>query len=265
MTEKATHFASAVGQKMLALSESCGEVVLLIRRTGYWFLKSGLNRRNTASQMVEMGVHTFPVASLTVLFTGMVLALQTGYSFIKVFNEPLYVGRIVGISIVKELGPVLTAMVFSGRVGAAIAAELGTMKVTEQIDALYTLGTNPIKYLSVPRFVAALTMLPVLTVYSDFLGVVGGYIVAHLRFGISPNVYWDEIYALQVREVCHGLIKSVVFALIVVSVSCHKGLTTTGGAEGVGKATTSAVVVSMVLVLIGDYFVSAILVAFGIG
>lgn len=259
------YFLTYIGSKFIRLTRTCGEMAILVRRTVYWYTHAKVNRANVLIQTMEMGARTFPVSSLTLLFTGMVLALQTGFSFIKVFNEPLYVGRVVGLSIVKELGPVLTALVFSGRVGAAIAAELGTMKVTEQIDALYTLGTNPIKYLCVPRFLAALTMLPLLTVYSDFLGVLGGFAIAHLKFRIPQPVYWDEIYALQIREVLHGVIKSFFFAFMIVTVSCYKGLTTSGGAEGVGKATTSAVVTSMVLVLIGDYFVSALLVAFRIG
>ncbi len=145
-----SNFISLIGRKILRSSEICGEVVILVKRTFYWFFHAPLNRRNVFLQLLEMGARTFPVTSLTLFFTGMVLALQSGYSFIKVFNEPLYVGRLVGASICKELGPVLTSLVFAGRVGAAVAAELGTMKVTEQIDALYTLGTNPIKYLAVP-------------------------------------------------------------------------------------------------------------------
>lgn len=256
---------AAIGGKTLRLAEVFGEATLLVRKTFGYIFTLTLGGRNLWAQLLEMGARSFPVTSLTLLFTGMVLALQTGFSFIKVFNEPLYIGRILGISIVKELGPVLTAMVFAGRVGAAIAAEIGTMKVTEQIDALYTLGTNPVKYLAVPRFVAALCMLPFLTVYSDFLGIVGGYLVATLKFSIPSTVYLDEIYALQLREVFHGLIKSVIFALIIVTVSCYKGLSTKGGAEGVGKSTTQAVVTSMVLILVGDYFISAVLVALRIG
>jgi phospholipid/cholesterol/gamma-HCH transport system permease protein len=256
---------SFIGEWILNLSVSCGKLANLIHKTFVWTYRAPLSRENVLHQMLEMGARTFPVASLTLFFTGMVLALQTGFSFIKTFNEPIYVGRVIGISIVQELGPVLSALVFSGRVGAAIAAELGTMKVTEQIDALYTLGTNPVKYLTVPRFLAALTMLPLLTIYSDFLGILGGFVVASDRFHIPGPVYWDEIYVLQLREVFHGLAKSVVFALIVVSISCYKGLSTTGGAEGVGKSTTAAVVLSMVFILVGDYFLSALLVAFGIG
>lgn len=254
-----------IGRKALSLSEEAGELALLTKRTFSWAFRGGLNRRLTLQQMVEMGARTFPVTSMAVLFTGMVLALQTGYSFIKVFNEPLYVGRLIGISIAKELGPVFCALVFAGRIGAAIAAELGTMTVTEQVDALYTLGTNPVKYLCVPRFVAAVTMLPILTIYADFLGVLGGYAVAYFKFQIPATVYWNEVYALELKEVFHGLTKSVFFALIIVSIACYKGLKASGGAEGVGKATTSSVVFGMMSVLITDYFLSALLVAFGIG
>ncbi len=255
----------SVGARILLLAQSCGEVVALMRRTMQWFLRAPLDRRNVLMQMAEMGARSFSVTSLTLLFTGMVLALQSGFSFIKVFNEPLYIGRVVGVSIIKELGPVLTALVFSGRIGAAIAAEIGTMKVTEQVDALYTLGTNPVKYLAVPRFIAAITMLPILTIYSNFIGVVGGYIVANFRFQIPGVVYWDEIYSMQISEVSHGLIKSLAFSLIIVTTACYKGFKTSGGAEGVGRATTSAVVTSMVLVLIGDYFLTALLTALHIG
>jgi phospholipid/cholesterol/gamma-HCH transport system permease protein len=216
-------------------------------------------------QMSEVGVQSFPVTSLTALFTGMVLALQTGFSFRKVFNEPLYVGTVVGLSLLKELGPVLTGVVVAGRVGAAIAAEIGTMNVTEQVDALSTLGTNPVRYLVVPRFLACLLMVPLLTVYADVIGIFGGYLVAHWRLDVPATIYWDEINAIQLKEAMHGLIKSVVYALIIVTTACYKGLRTSGGAEGVGQATTSAVVISMVLILVSDYFLSAVLVSFGIG
>lgn len=156
-------------------------------------------------------------------------------------------------------------MVVSGRVGAAIAAELGTMKVTEQLDALYTLGTNPVRYLAVPRFIACLISIPILTLMSDFVGIIGGLLIAVYRLGIPRTTYMDEIRTLTWREGTHGLVKSAVFAAIIVIISCYKGFTCEGGAEGVGKATTSAVVLSMVLILVLDYFLSALLVSFGIG
>ncbi len=254
-----------VARKILEVSEALGEILIIVRRTIYWMVRAPVDRYNLFYQMREMGNRTFPVASLTLVFTGMVVALQTGFSMIRVFNEPLFIGTTLGHSIFKELAPVLTAMVFSGRVGAAIAAELGTMKVTEQLDALYTLGTNPVKYLAVPRFIAAFTMLPLLVIYADLMGVIGGYIVAVIQLRIPSTEYIDDITRLDLDIFMHGFLKSFVFALIIVAVSCYKGFTTRGGAEGVGKATTAAVVISMVMVLISDYFVSSILVAFGIG
>lgn len=252
-------------RRVLDLAEAVGSVTVLVRKTLYWIFSARLDARNVFGQMFEVGVQSFPVTSLTALFTGMVLALQTGFSFRRVFNEPLYVGTVVGLSLLKELGPVLTGVVVAGRVGAAIAAEIGTMNVTEQVDALYTLGTNPVRYLVVPRFLACLVMVPLLTVYADVIGVVGGYFVAHFRLNVPSTIYWDEIRAIQLEDAFHGLIKSVAYALIIVITACFKGLQTSGGAEGVGRATTSAVVISMVSILVSDYFLSAILVSLGIG
>ena len=252
-----------LGEPMLNLSETLGQIAILTRQTIAW-LRSA-ERPTVMAQMVAIGTQSMPVTVLTSLFTGMVLALQTGYSFRKVFNEPIYVGTVVGLSLTKELAPVLTAVVVSGRVGAAIAAELGTMKVTEQLDALYTLGTNPIRFLAVPRFIACLISIPVLTLIADFIGIVGGWIVATYRLDIPPATYLQEIRAINWEEVVHGLAKSFVFAAIIAIISCYKGFTCEGGAEGVGKATTSAVVISMVMILVCDYFLSALLVAFGVG
>jgi phospholipid/cholesterol/gamma-HCH transport system permease protein len=251
-----------LGGPLVRFTDVLGQLVILVRQTFFW-LKSA-ERQNVIQQVVAIGTESMPVTMLTSLFTGMVLALQTGYSFKKVFNEPLYVGTVVGMSLTKELGPVLTAIVVSGRVGAAIAAELGTMKVTEQIDALYTLGTNPIRYLAVPRFIACVISVPILSLIADCVGVVGGLMVAVYRLGVPRATYITEIERLGWREMSHGLVKSVFFAAIIAVISCYKGFTCEGGAEGVGKATTSAVVVSMVLILVTDYFLSAVLVAIGI-
>ena len=252
-----------LGGTLISIAEAMGRIVILLRQTIYW-LKSA-ERHTVMEQIVAMGVDSVPVTTLTALFTGMVLALQTGFSFRKVFNEPIYVGTVVGLSLVKELGPVLTAVVVSGRVGASIAAELGTMKVTEQIDALYTLGTNPVKYLSVPRFIACLVSIPLLTMMAIFVGIIGGLLIAVYRLSIPMTVYMNEIREIGWKECAHGITKSFFFAAIIVIVSCYKGFTCEGGAEGVGKSTTSAVVISMVLILVLDYFLSAILVSFGIG
>ncbi len=242
-----------------------GRATILLRQTFYWFWHAKFSGTDTVKQMSGVGVNSLPVTALTSFFTGMVLALQSGYASRNIFNEPIYVGTIVAFSLIKELGPVLTATVVAGRVGAAFAAEIGTMKVTEQIDALYTLGTNPIKYLVVPRMLACVLMLPVLSIFSDFIGVFGGYFVSVTKLGINPGQYWNDIFDfLIVKDFLHGLIKSVFFAGIIALVSCHKGLECSGGAEGVGKATTSAVVTSIVLILVSDYFLSTFLMSIGV-
>ncbi|MBI4052201.1 MAG: ABC transporter permease [Elusimicrobia bacterium] len=254
-----------LGQKLLLLAEILGRTALLVRSTFFWFLKSSLEVRQSFIQCLKIGVQSLPVTAMTSFFTGMVLALQSGMTSRDLFNEPIYVGTVVAFSMVKELGPVLTAIVVAGRAGAAIAAEIGTMRVTEQIDALNTLGTNPIRYLVIPRYIGCFFMLPLLTVFSNFSGVLGGFVVSVVRLNIPSTVYWDDIFTFMENEqFFHGFLKSFVFALTIATVSCYKGLNTRGGAEGVGRSTTSAVVVSMVSILILDYFLTAILVAFGI-
>jgi phospholipid/cholesterol/gamma-HCH transport system permease protein len=185
----------------------------------------------------------------------MVLALQAGTTMQSILSEPLYIGTIVGFSLVRELGPVLTAFVVAGRAGAAVTAEIGTMKVTEQIDALYTLGTDPVRYLVLPRMIGFLIAIPVLTLCANFSGMFGGFLVSVNGLSVSSNVYVQDITTfISVDDVMHGFIKSVCFAFMVGVVCCYKGLNTRGGAEGVGKATTQAVVTSMVLILVLDYF-----------
>ena len=253
------------GKRILSSAEETGQFAFLVRSTVGWMTGSRIEWRQTLMQMMRIGVESLPVTAMTAFFTGMVIALQTGASSKHFFNEPLFVGTVVAFSLVMELAPVMTAIVVAGRAGAAIAAELGTMKVTEQIDALYTLGTDPIRYLVIPRFIAFMIMLPLLTVASDFTGIAGGYLVAHAKYAIPATVFWhDIINNMEVRHFVHGFLKTFVFAAVVSLVACFKGVTTRGGAEGVGKSTTSAVVISMVLILVLDYFATAVLNAFGI-
>jgi phospholipid/cholesterol/gamma-HCH transport system permease protein len=253
------------GGTILRLAEETGHFVLLVRSTLQWIFRGKIEWRQTLIQMGRIGVDSLPVTSMTSFFTGMVLALQTGASSKHFFNVPLFVGTVVSFSIVMELGPVMTAIVVAGRSGAAIAAELGTMKVTEQIDALYTLGTDPVRYLIIPRLLAFLSVLPILTVISDFTGIIGGLFVARVKYDIPTIVYWHDIVDnMEVRHFVHGFLKTFVFAFIVSMVSSYKGVTTRGGAEGVGKSTTAAVVSSMVLILVLDYFATALLNALGI-
>ncbi len=256
----------SLGRWVLSAAEGLGSVALMWKKAFGLIVRGRWEPSLTIGQMNEIGVASFPVVGLTSLFTGMVLAFQSGFSFMKVFNEPIYVGSVVGLSLVKELGPVLTSMVISGRVGASITAELGTMNVTEQLDALYTLGTSPVRYLAVPRFIAMVIMVPILSALANIIGIFGGYVVANFQLRIPSGVYWDEVSTLvDLSDVSHGLIKSFFFGLIIVTTACHMGFKCSGGAEGVGRATTRAVVISMVLILVSDYFLSSILVSMGIG
>src|SRR3989338_670695 len=255
----------AIGGHVLAIIEGMGQFAFLIRSTVQWLLRARVEWGQVLRQMLFIGAQSKPVTTMTTFFTGMVLALQSGSSSKHFFNEPLFIGTVVSFSMVMELSPVMTSLVVSGRAGAAIAAELGTMKVTEQVDALYTLGTNPIRYLVIPRVLAFLFVLPVLIVVSDFSGVLGGWVVANAKFRISPNVYWHDIVDnMEIKHFFNGFLKTFVFAFIISFISCYKGISTRGGAQGVGKSTTEAVVYSMVCVLVTDYFVTAILVALGI-
>ncbi|MCB4791706.1 MAG: ABC transporter permease [Elusimicrobia bacterium] len=254
-----------VGLWFLETASELGKVANIIFGTFYWVFRGAINWRNTVIQMVEVGWASFPVVFLTSLFTGMVLALQMGSSMKNMFNEPIYLGSIVCLSLVRELGPVLTCIVISGRIGAAIAAEIGTMRVTEQIDALYTLGTDPVRYLAVPRFLACMLMIPILVIFSNIIGTFGGLLVTMYKWNIPYTVYWNDITDyIKMSTFMHGFIKTFIFSGIIVFTSYYKGTTCSGGAEGVGRATTNAVMVSMVLILVSDYFISAILVALGI-
>lgn len=259
-------FIKFLGRKVFAVAEPLGRLTALFSQVFFWLGKKPYDFKNITKQMIEVGVRSLTVTSLTSVSTGMVLALQTGAASKNILNEPLYVGTAVGFSVVKELGPVLTAVVIAGRIGAAITAELGTMRVTEQIDALYTLGENPVKYLVVPRFLACALMVPVLTIYSNILGILGGFFVSVYKLGIPANRYYHDIVDfMNVDDLFHGLIKCFVFGIIIALISCYKGFNTEGGAEGVGKATTQSVVISMVLILVSDTFLTNMLQFFGVG
>jgi len=208
-------------------------------------------------QMEFIGVHSVFVVILTGVFTGMVLALQSYYGFRKFSSEGL-VGATVALSMTRELGPVLTSLMVTGRAGSAMAAELGAMRVTEQIDALTVMALNPIKYLVTPRVIAAFLMLPLLTVIADFVGIVGGYLVGVKLLGINEGAYIDKmIKFVELNDIYNGLVKAAVFGIILSIVSCYKGFYTKGGAEGVGRSTTEAVVASSVTILVTDYILTS--------
>ncbi len=210
-------------------------------------------------QMEFIGVRSLLVVVITGTFTGMVLALQSAYGFRKFGAEGL-VGAIVALSMTRELGPVLTSLMVTGRAGSSMAAELGTMRVTEQIDALTVMALNPVKYLIVPRVVASFLMLPILTIISDFLGIIGGYIVGVKLLGINEGAFINKIEkTLDLPDIYNGLVKAAVFGIIFSVISCYKGYHTRGGAEGVGRATTEAVVLSSVTILISDYVLTSLM------
>jgi len=234
-----------------------GRIILLLFSIFRWMVRPPFDLRNILIQMVAIGVNSLPVVLITAVFTGMVLALQS-YTGFKRFGAEGFVGSVVALSMTRELGPVLSAIIVTGRAGAAMAAEIGTMRVTEQIDALETMATNPIQYLIVPRFISGLIMLPALTVITDVVGIMGGYFVTVILLGTSPSAYmratWDY---LQLGDIYSGLIKACFFGAAFTLICCYKGFYAEGGAEGVGKATTGAVVYSSMTILISDYFLSA--------
>jgi phospholipid/cholesterol/gamma-HCH transport system permease protein len=216
--------------------------------------------RDVVQQFDAIGVGSLTVVLLTGTFTGMVLALQSGITLDQ-FGARSMVGRLVSASIVKELGPVLTGLMVAGRVGSGIAAELGSMMVTDQIAALRALGTDPIRKLVVPRILAGLLMVPVLTVVASAVGMVGGWIVTVGVLRVASSVYWNSVVqGLYIQDVWMGLIKPFFLGFAIVSIGCHVGLRTTGGTQGVGRATTNAVVASSVSVIAVDYFVTQLLI-----
>ena len=246
-----------IGRAVIRFAENLGRILVLLFLTVRQLIFPPFEVRNIFKQMLEIGVRSLPVVVITAIFTGMVFALQTFTGF-KRFGAEALVGTVVALSMTRELGPVLTALIVSGRAGAAMAAELGTMRVTEQIDALETLATNPVKYLIVPRFIAGLLMLPALSAVADIIGITGGYFVTVGLFKTSSIVYWKRTWDfLEMSDIYNGLIKSAFFGASIALISCYKGFYTRGGAEGVGKATTGAVVLSSMTILISDYFLSA--------
>ncbi len=248
-----------IGLAVAHFIEEMGRIMVFFIETLLWLFRPPLYLRNIFKQMEEIGVNSVGVVIIMASFTGMVLALQS-YTGFKRFNAESLVGTVVALSMTRELGPVLTGLIVAGRAGASMAAELGTMRVTEQIDALATMATNPIKYLAVPRVIAGFIMLPLLTIISNMLGIFGGYLVGVKVLDANPVVYMRRSFDyLEMNDVFSGLFKAAIFGLIIAVISCYKGFYAAGGAEGVGKATTGAVVISMMLILISDYFLTAIL------
>ena len=216
---------------------------------------------DTLIQMDIIGVGSLPIVLLTGFFTGGVLALQT-YRTLSTFGEVAILGQVVSLSVVRELGPVLTSLMVAGRNSSGIASEIGSMLVSEQVDAMRALGTDPVRKLVTPRLYATVITLPLLTILSDFCGMLGGFFVSYYTVHLSSVEYWTYAYqALTFQDVTQGLLKPFLFAVIIALVGCYFGLTTRGGTEGVGRSTTQAVVVASVLILVVDFFVTKFLIA----
>jgi phospholipid/cholesterol/gamma-HCH transport system permease protein len=209
-------------------------------------------------EMVNIGYFSLPVVGLTAIFTGMVLALQSYTGFSR-FSAESAVATVVVLSVTRELGPVISGLMVAGRVGAAMAAEIGTMRVTDQIDALTTLSTDPLRYLVLPRLIAGLVTLPMLVLVADIIGVFGGYLVGVYRLGFNPEAYLNRTHQyLETNDVVSGLVKAAVFGFIVALMGCYHGYHSRGGAQGVGQATTHAVVSASILILIFNYLITAV-------
>jgi phospholipid/cholesterol/gamma-HCH transport system permease protein len=246
-----------IGSVIEKHAEGLGRILLLLFSSIKGFFKPPFEGRGIVRQMMEIGVNSLPVVLITAVFTGMVLALQS-YTGFKRFGAEGLVGSVVALSMTRELGPVLAALIVTGRAGAAMAAELATMRVTEQIDALETLATDPVKYLVMPRFFSGMIMLPALTVITDIVGIVGGYFVTVTILHASSMAYLRATWNfLQMQDIYSGLVKACFFGATFTLISCYKGFYAKGGAQGVGRATTGAVVYSSMTILISDYFLSA--------
>jgi len=210
-------------------------------------------------QMEYIGVQSLPIVLLTTFFVGMILAYQSGFAM-AIFGAKMYIGTLVSLSLVRELGPVLAAVVVTGRVGAGSAAELGSMVVTEQISAMRAMGTDPIKKLVTTRLVAGLIMIPLLVLIADLMGILGGGFIASSTFGLAPTFYQKTIIEiLVIEDIIMSVVKGLFFAVLIMTLSCYSGLYVEGGTTGVGRATTKAVVLSIVTILISDYFVTVVL------
>ena len=238
------------------IAEEAGGLALLGARAVRSLATAPWETSAWLAQMEQIGVRSFGVAAITTVFTGLVLALQTALA-LPGLGVKYYIGTVVSKSTVRELVPVLVALIVGGRIGAGMTAEIGTMKVTEQVDAMRAMAADPVRKLVVPKLAAALVMLPALTLIGDALGVLGGLVIAVLQLQLTAAFYWnDVITALTLEDFGSGLGKSVFFAFFITIVACHNGLTARGGADGVGRATTNTVVLASILILVSDFFLT---------
>ncbi len=250
---------SRLGERVISGVTTTGDVVLMFLGSVLWLFRRPFRVMNFVNALHCVGVGSLFIVTLTGLFTGAVLALQAHYGF-SIFNAESMVGGTVALSLSRELGPVLTALMVTARVGSAMATELGTMRVTEQIDALEAMAVNPIQYLVTPRVFATTLMMPVLCSYFVFLGMVGAWLVANVLLHGDPGFFMAKtIDWMDAADLYNGLIKATAFGVIIAVISCYKGFNASGGARGVGQATTEAVVNSSILVFVGDYVLTVLM------
>ncbi|MFO0294740.1 MAG: MlaE family ABC transporter permease [Rhodospirillales bacterium] len=252
---------AAIGRVFLGFLSSLGRIALFAAHAISHCVRPPFYPALILRQMVDIGYFSLPVVGLTALFTGMVLALQSYTGFAR-FQAEGAVATVVVLSMTRELGPVIAGLMVAGRIGASMAAEIGTMRVTEQIDALVTLSTNPFKYLVVPRILAAVTMLPILVLVADVIGVMGGYLVAVYKLNFNPAGYLRQtVDYLEWMDVVSGLVKASVFGFLIAMLGCFHGYASGGGAQGVGRATTNSVVSASIMILVVDYMLTELFFA----
>ncbi len=245
------------GRLLMDWQRQLGEFLLFCREAFVWTLYRPFRTGLVFRQMEFIGVRSLPIIALTATFTGMVFALQTGYAF-RLFNAEPMVGSTVGLAVTREIGPVFTALMVVARAGSAMAAEIGTMRVTEQVDALEAMAVYPVQYLVVPRLLASAIMVPILSGIFSFIAVLGAYLVSIRLLDISELVFTQKlVYFVDADDVIGGILKSFFFGIILALICCHRGYRTRHGAEGVGRATTQAVVIASVAILVLDYFLTA--------
>jgi phospholipid/cholesterol/gamma-HCH transport system permease protein len=248
----------SLGNYVIEMLYFLGGLVTLSTQAFYWTFQPPFKKERLIQQINKIGADSLPIVSLVAIFIGIILALQTAVQMQRLGSE-MYIASIVSVSVVREMGPVLTSLIVAGRCGASITAEIGTMTVTEQIDALQTFATNPVQYLVVPRYLAAMFMLPILTLYADIIGIIGGYLICVNKLNIASTMYLHITFdALLMKDLVTGLLKSMVFGMIIAFVGCYEGFNVKGGAEGVGMATTSSVVKSFIMIIAADCFFTAL-------
>ncbi len=267
MPSIAENLLGLVGRKAIQRGKDVHDASKLINATFYWTLLSPFKGKRirfgaSISEMVKTGYHSVPIVAIISLFVGIILALQAAYQ-LRRFGALIYVANLVGVSITRELGPILTAIIVAGRSGSAFAAEIGSMKAAEEVDALVSMGINPVRFLVVPKLIALMVMLPALTIFSDTIGLLGGFLLSVTALGIHPFSYFQQtVHALMIKDVLTGLSKAWAFSVVITIVGAYEGFKVEGGAEEVGRRTTASVVSSIFLVIVFDLLFTALFYCF---